>query len=295
MDIRQLRYFIEVANTRNLTRAAQNLYISQPTLSIAMKKLEEKLDTQLFNSNYELTEAGRFLYDRGSEIVSQFDDMLVKMDQFKEMDNQRETIRIGMSILFAVQYMEEISNFIANNLHVDLLITQNGSRKIQDMLVDEELDIALVSLPNTQSEHLDIQTLSGDKAGYHVCVVMPDTNPLADRESVTFEDIRNQRFSSLNDNFMLGKVFKERMKHFGYDANIVLEHEDLQVLVYSIQELDSVSILPKEYQAITDIQGLKWVPLEDRYNFFPIGIATRKQQVKSQSLQNLIKELSKNS
>ncbi|MDZ7834971.1 MAG: LysR family transcriptional regulator [Alkalibacterium sp.] len=48
MDIKQLKYFIEIANTRNLSQAARNLFVTQPTLSFTIKKLEAELNTKLF-------------------------------------------------------------------------------------------------------------------------------------------------------------------------------------------------------------------------------------------------------
>lgn len=290
MDIRQLKYFIEVANTNNLTKAAQNLYISQPTLSIAMKRMEKELNTQLFNKHYQLTDSGKYLYEHGSEIVAHFDDLVQTMRQ-RESDNKREALRLGMTILFAVQFMQEISQFIAKNPHVDLLITQNGSRKLQEMLANKELDVALVSLPNTQSDSINIENFQTSKRGYHVYVVMPESNPLSQSDSLTFLDLADESFSTLNQNFMLGKLLNERSQYYGYQPKIVFEHDDLQVLLYSIKDLNTVCLLPIEYQDISNMPGLVWIPLDDKYSFFQVGIATRKQQIISQTLQNFIDEI----
>ena len=79
--------------------------------------------------------------------MNDFDDLAHIIQHMKT--DTKETIRLGLTILFAVQYMEQISSFIATHQNVDLIITQNGSRKIQTMLANDELDIGLVSFPNT--------------------------------------------------------------------------------------------------------------------------------------------------
>ena len=73
MDLRNLRYFVTVAEELNITRAAEKLHMSQPPLSAQMKSLEEELDTVLFvrgKRHLKLTESGQLLYRRAKEILS---------------------------------------------------------------------------------------------------------------------------------------------------------------------------------------------------------------------------------
>ena len=73
MDLRNLRYFVVVAEELNVTRAAEKLHMSQPPLSAQIKSLEEELDTKLFvrgKRHLKLTESGQLLYRRAKEILS---------------------------------------------------------------------------------------------------------------------------------------------------------------------------------------------------------------------------------
>lgn len=295
MDIKQLKYFIEIANTKNLSQAARNLFVTQPTLSFTIKKLESELNTHLFNphdKSFNLTRSGKLLYKKGTQIVNDFDDLVHKIQHMKT--DIKETIRLGLTILFAVQYMEQISSFIATHQNVDLIITQNGSRKIQTMLANDELDIGLVSFPNTQSNAISIEALNTSTKGYSVHVVMPETNPLADAEELTFIDLKNQRFSTLNENFMLGQMLLERSRHLGFEPDIVMYHDDLQVLLYSLQTLNSICLLPIEYRSIGALDGLKWIPLKDKNDYFSIGIALKKGKAPTKAIEELIAEIKKN-
>lgn len=295
MDIKQLKYFIEIANTKNLSQAARNLFVTQPTLSFTIKKLESELNTKLFHpheKSFTLTRSGKLLYKKGMHIVEEFDDMVHKIQNMKS--DTKETIRLGLTILFAVQYMQQISNFIATHQNVDLIITQNGSRKIQKMLANDELDIGLVSFPNTQSNSISIEALNTSTKGYNVHVVMPENNPLSQKSELKFEDLKDQRFSTLNENFMVGQMLLDRSRHLGFEPNIVMYHDDLQVLLYSLKTLDSICLLPIEYKSIGELNGLKWVPLKDKNDYYSIGVALKKGKSPTKAINDLIDEIKKN-
>ena len=295
MDIKQLKYFIEIANTRNLSQAARNLFVTQPTLSFTIKKLESELNTRLFDphdKSYNLTQSGKLLYRRGEKIVTDFDTLVDRIQHMKT--DSKEVIRLGLTILFAVQYMQQISNFIATHQNVDLIITQNGPRKIQEMLANDEVDIGLVSFPNMQSNAISIEALNTSTKGYNVHVVVPDTNPLSLNDELRFEDLKEQRFSTLNENFMLGQMLLDRSRHLGFEPNIVMYHDDLQVLLYSLQTLDSICLLPIEYKAIGTLEGLKWIPLKDKNDYYSIGVALKKGKPPTKAINDLIAEIKKN-
>ena len=79
MEIRVLRYFLETAREENMTRAAERLFISQPTMSKQLKELENELGVKLFtrsNYNVKLTEAGMLLRERAEDILSLVDKTL---------------------------------------------------------------------------------------------------------------------------------------------------------------------------------------------------------------------------
>lgn len=96
MDIRQLRYFVAVAETRNFTRAATRLHIAQPPLSRQIQQLEEELGVQLLLRNsrpLRLTEAGRSFYEQALQIIGRLDQLRHTTRQIGL--RQRETLSIG--------------------------------------------------------------------------------------------------------------------------------------------------------------------------------------------------------
>ncbi|RXK18919.1 LysR family transcriptional regulator [Macrococcus sp. DPC7161] len=275
MDIRQLKYFIAVVETKNISKAARNLFITQPTLSQSLRKLETELNANLFNHHnktFQLTHTGKLLYEKGKSIVESFDELVEELQNIQEQ--KTEKLKIGLTSLFALQFMRQISKFISTHPNVEVYLTQEGSRKLQEKLVENQIDIALVSFPIEQ-EGIHIEPLNTTTKGYEVSVVLPTSNPLSDRKSLGFKDLKNENFCSLTENFMLGKLLIERGKELNFTPKIAYTHSDWEILVHSLHDLNAVTLLPSDYEDYNHVENLKWIPLADKNNFYPIGIGLR--------------------
>ncbi|MHA3224518.1 LysR family transcriptional regulator [Globicatella sulfidifaciens] len=294
MDIRQLKYFIAIAESKNLSRAAKSLFITQPTLSQTIKKLESELNTVLFKMTDEgmmLTVTGQVLYDDGIKIIEDFEKLIDKVSQYKQQPIEK--IKVGLTTLFAIQFMKQISHFIATHSNVELAIFQEGSRQLQKMLVEKEIDVGLLSFPQLYPE-IAIEPLATSTKGYWVSVVIAENNPLAKKEAIQIIDLKGQNISSLTHHFMLGEMLTRSCHAAGFDPNIVFTHNDWAVLLHSLKELNAVTILPSEFQALSDNKGLKWIPFVEKNNFYPIGIATRKDFVTTSAIQEFIEAIKSN-
>jgi DNA-binding transcriptional LysR family regulator len=131
MDIRQLKYFVAVADTRNFTRASEQLHIAQPPLSRQIQLLEEELGVQLILRNsrpLRLTEAGRVFYEQALQIINRLDQLKSATQQIGL--SQRQTLLIG---------------FVASTLYGGLPMLVRKLRQHYP-----ELDIQLVELTSMQ-------------------------------------------------------------------------------------------------------------------------------------------------
>lgn len=131
MDVRQLKYFVAVANTRNFTRAAEQLHIAQPPLSRQIQLLEEELGVQLLLRNsrpVRLTEAGRMFYEQAVQIINRMDQLKTTTRQLGQ--THRQTLSIG---------------FVASTLYGGLPLLVRQLRQLYP-----ELDVQLVEMPSMQ-------------------------------------------------------------------------------------------------------------------------------------------------
>ena len=149
MNITQLKYFHAVVTYHTVSLAAQHLYISQPSVSNAIRELEKEFSVNLFYRRYNgmfLTPAGTKLYNFTTDLLSRYDEVEQLM---RAMGKDRKQLRLGIppmisSFIFADIYKD----FILTEKDIDLCITEKGKYELLDQLNDELLDVVL--LPHTK-------------------------------------------------------------------------------------------------------------------------------------------------
>lgn len=188
MEIRVLRYFLEVAREGNITRAAAYLHISQPTLSRQLKELEEELGKKLFaRSNYSvrLTEEGMLLRKRAEDILDMVDKTA---EEFKALDEiHGGDIRIGCAESDGIKYVARA----AKNLHrrypnIRYHIYSSGTDAVNERLDRGLLDFAVIVQEVDLSRYNYLRLPVQDAWG----VVMRKDDPLAQREVIQVSDLR---------------------------------------------------------------------------------------------------------
>ena len=187
MDIRILRYFLTVAKEQNFTRAAEQLNITQPTLSRQLAALEEELGTPLFirgNRSITLTEAGILLKRRALEIIDLEEKMLDELRVNEELIEG--TITIGCGEFAAVETLAEICKVYKEKYPmVQIALHTATADCVFEMMNQGLVDIGLFMEP-VNTEGLDyIRIMESDQ---WVVGMKPD-DPLADKEYITKEDL----------------------------------------------------------------------------------------------------------
>lgn len=147
MDLRQLEYFVHVANTLNITKAAMRAHISQPALSRQIRLLEDELGASLFQRKARgvmLTETGQRLLDRTKVLLENVGRM--KSDIQSAADEPIGTIRLAASnSLSTLLTSRVVARYRHTYPKVSVHINENTSLKVRDTLVQEGADIALLS------------------------------------------------------------------------------------------------------------------------------------------------------
>ena len=191
MDIRILRYFLTVAKEQNFTKAAEQLNITQPTLSRQLAALEDELGTALFirgNRSITLTESGILLKRRDLEIIDLEEKML---DELKVKEELMEgTITIGCGEFSAVETLAEICKVYKQKYPmVQIALHTATADSVYEMMNQGLVDIGLFLEP-VNTEGLDyIRIMESD----HWIVGMKPDDPLADKEYITKEELLDKQ------------------------------------------------------------------------------------------------------
>ena len=188
MEIRVLRYFLETAREENMTRAAERLFISQPTMSKQLKELENELGVKLFkrsNYNIKLTEAGMLLRERAEDILSLVDKTL---EEFKSLDNLNSgDIYVGAPESEAMeQFALVVSDLQKRYPGIRCNIYSGNMQDVCEKLDKGLLDFAIVMnyVDLKKYNYLPMQT--EDTWG----VILRRDDPLAENEAFTISMLK---------------------------------------------------------------------------------------------------------
>lgn len=149
MTLTQLEYFVEVATCGSFSKAAKWIHISQPSLSIAIHKLEEELGVSLIEAHRKqvtLTEAGRIFLEDATALLRQKDQTLNHMDQFARKDTAE--LRVAYTAAFADQTIPDLfAAFLKKNEgHVRIYGNEIPSDQIAQALRENKIDVGLCSM-----------------------------------------------------------------------------------------------------------------------------------------------------
>ncbi|USG64480.1 LysR family transcriptional regulator [Brevibacillus ruminantium] len=148
MDIKQLRYFIAIAEEKQISAAAKRLHLAQPPLSQQLINLEQELGVTLVIRHargLELTEAGRILYKHAVKIASFVEESTIEVKEVGE--GTKGTLSIGVNTLSAEPLPRLLKQFRESYPHVSYKIQQNESDQLLKMVKEKAIELAIIRLP----------------------------------------------------------------------------------------------------------------------------------------------------
>lgn len=232
MELFQLRYFLTVARYENFSKAADELHISQPSVSKAVKLLETELGSALFErkgKRIELNNAGRVLQERLKGIMGALDNL---PNEMRVASGAKEST-IAFNVLATSSLLPDIlSKFKKEQPLINFYLTQEHSVTKFDLCITATLpDI----LPNNGALVL----------GEDIKLAVPLTSPLSMCESVDLRDLKQERFLMLNKNYRLRAIMSHFFDLCGYSPNIAFESDNPHTLRDLVEVGLGVSLWPE--------------------------------------------------
>ncbi|MDR6552362.1 LysR family transcriptional regulator [Paenibacillus qinlingensis] len=275
MDIRQLRYFIAIAEEKQITAAAQRLHMTQPPLGQQLKLIEQELGVDLIlrtGKVIELTEAGQALYKHALHLTKLMEEA---ENDVKEIGKgTRGKLRIGVNTLSSAQLPQLLRIFKTRYPEVTYKIQQNESAQLLRLIREHAIELAIIRLPMELSDFEVIQLQS--EPFYFVTA----KSFASESQAFSFADI--QRYPLIlpsTEGLGLYHSIIDQFTVRGLQPNVIGECSDMVTLLGWVSSGDATTIVPesivkwhKEYafqaNEIADSQlklatGLIW--LKDRH------------------------------
>lgn len=216
MNLQQLSYFKQLADTGNFTKAAKVIGIAQPALSIAIKKLEQHVGLNLINrsdKNDLLTAEGKVLYQAAGRLLSHAKQVEQQLQELKDLDSG--LVRFGVSAMMGSYYLPQLLlDFKQRYPNITLVLIEQGTAALEQMLLDGEVDIALI-----RQEQQSNQLRYVDFIEEPMMVGLPKTHPLANQPSMSLEVFCEQPLVLFREGYFL----REAISRYSMDNKITLD------------------------------------------------------------------------
>ncbi len=272
MDLRQLRYFIALAETGNFHRAAERLNMAQPPLSVAIRKLEEELGAPLFereSRGVRLTDAGRAALPTARATLEQA--ALVRDVVRQGAIGESGSISVGfVGSAISAALPRIIPAFRRRYPKVDLRLEEMTSVSIAEALGARNLDVGLVRLPLMRPGDLDIAVIERDEL---VAALLAD-HPLARRRSLRIADLAAEPLVLHGPVSVLRSVVMLACQRAGFAPRIAQEATQVQTILSLVQSGLGIALVPAGMARITP-EGVRLLRLAEPVSI-EMGIASRR-------------------
>jgi len=240
MEIRQLKYFLKVAETLNFSEASRELFITQSTLSQQINKLEQELDMQLFERNSHsvaLTEAGEHLRKYASRAVNSVNDCTRHIEDLKNL--LTGNLNIGVTFSFNSIAHEATINFLKKFPHVQLNVCYKPMTELMQLLLRRELDLVLAFKPARQDERIESRLLFNNK----LAVIARQDHPIARLESIRLDDLQHYSLALPSRGLQARNALESLLAAHDLELQASLEINNVNQLLHIVRETGLVTVL----------------------------------------------------
>lgn len=240
MELRQLEYFCMVSRLNSFTRAAEQLYVSQPAITKAIRNLEQSLNIQLFHRDKKqviLTIEGQAFLLQAEQILSAVKRAVVEIADFKT--EERGIINLGVPPMIGSFLFPDIfRQFKRMYPLIDFITAEEGSLATLAKIEKNELDLGIAILPSFSDT---IRSLVIMQEEYSLCV-HPD-HPLAREKSVDFSQLRNEKFILLKPGFYQHQIIINRCLSQNFMPDIIFSSGHIRTIINHIANGTGISFL----------------------------------------------------
>lgn len=239
MTLRHIRIFVSVFQNNSITKASQELHLAQPSVSLAVRELEEYYGIRLFDRigrHIAATECGKEFYEYAVHIVSLFDEMEKKMRNWDTFG----TLRVGASITIGTHILPDLIHRYQEefpNLTIEAKI--NRSSSIEDAIIHSDIDLGLVE---TQPSHPDLCAVPFMQDS--MCAIVPPEHPLTSKKIISLAELSHFPFLMREKGSAGRELLDASFSLLQISITPRWESASTQALVRAVAEGLGVAVLP---------------------------------------------------
>ncbi|WP_424320841.1 LysR family transcriptional regulator [Lacticaseibacillus chiayiensis] len=243
MNTRDFEYFLGLTATRNFSQTAEDFAVSQPTITAAIKRLEDYFQAQLVirdrrHHDVSVTPAGEQLASHATILLHQLS--LAKQDIAWD---QKSKIRLGLPPIIGSYLFPKIATALsAAGLMPQLETFEGGSAALLNQIKDGHLDFALLGGSGPLVEP-DFHIIPIDTAPF--VIITAESDPLVQQTHVSLASLKNRQFITLSDDFVHARAFSWFQQRHSFRPNIIYRTTDVQLLKRLVAQNIGIGFLTK--------------------------------------------------
>ncbi|MCL6601979.1 MAG: LysR family transcriptional regulator [Paenibacillus sp.] len=275
MDIRQLEYFVQVARLKSFSKAAESLFITQPTISKMIRNMEIELGADLFyreGKSIRLTDAGEILLTKAQNIVDSFNSLSSELDSLRSL--KQGHIRIGLPPMVGASFFPAvIGQFHKKYPEVTIRLHEDGAKKVENDVETGLLDVGVVVLP-VNSARFHYFSFNEEK----LQLLVPIAHRLAGVESVPISDLSGEEFVLFREDFTLhDRIITECVKA-GFQPKVVYESSQWDLISRMVAAGLGIALLPETICRDMDRSRIAVIPLTEPAIPWQLGMIWRRER-----------------
>ncbi len=243
MELRQIKYFIEVAKREHVTEAANALHVAQSAVSRQIFNLEEELGVDLFireGRTVRLTRIGQVFMEHMEKAMNVIEDAKQEVEEY--LDPDQGTLHIGFSASLASYILPTaILYFRKQYPNVKFVLNQGSHSELMEAVIKGDMNIALVGPLPTENEKIKSTVLFTED----IVALLSANHPLSNRSSLKLIELRDDSFVLFPQGFVLRDVVMEGCLQRGFQPNVSFEGKDLDAIKGLVSAGLGVTLLPE--------------------------------------------------
>ncbi|WP_150284566.1 LysR family transcriptional regulator [Rummeliibacillus sp. TYF-LIM-RU47] len=285
MELRELKYFIAVVKNKSFTKAAEDLHVTQPTLSKVVKSLESEFDAALFYRyprHIELTDVGEIVYAQALKMLSIVEELDTALEDVLQM--KKGTIKIGMPPLIGILYLPKLlKGFQERYPHISIELVERGANIIKELVADGVLDIGFVMLPADENDFQVIPFASQD-----LMLIINKSHHLAGSKEISLRELANERMLLFSQDFTLHDRIKQECEQAGFAPQIAYESSQWDIISQMVEYNLGVAMFPKSFAEKINQEKVKAIPIVKPQIPWDLVLIAKKDRYISHATRGLI-------
>ena len=286
MDIQHIRYFLAVAKNQSFSKAAEQMYVTQPILTRCIKNLEKELGVQLIERStkrFALTQAGQLLMQQGNDLLQLHKDIYRQMADIA--GGQAGELRIsGPGVLLQMYFPRLVTQYRKAQSGVHITVRECGTRTVVQDVLEGNADIGLVMLPLADSENLEIIPIVQDE----IHAVVHKDHPLAKESAVHIRQLQGQDIITYNESTTLFHALNKLCRNEGFSPTIAYQSMMPAFILDILSYGDCVGVFPAPMLRQANRPELVSIPLSPQFPW-QIAMITKRGRYLSKAAESFLR------